>query len=382
MLKTSRRIDRLKRRNGPASCGLKEGTSLQNTQEIHVSVIVPCRNEIQHIREFLGYLLRQELDTIATEILIVDGMSADGTRDVLDEFEMEFSAIRVLDNIERTASAGLNRGIREAQGEIVIRMDVHTAYAADYVRSCIDVLNETGADNVGGPALTRAHGYVAQAIAQAFHSSFASGGAKFRDPRYEGSVNTVPYGCWRKSTLERIGMFDEELVRGQDDELNFRIVSSGGMVWQSPRIISWYTPRASLSALFLQYFQNGFWKVAAVRKHGRPASWRNLVPVSCLVLGVGLLLCAAGASVSGFRAWRNAFLAVWLALAGLYFAASLVSAFSAARRMGWKFLPFLPVVFAVGHFSYALGFLIAILYRPVASNRSNRIHRAGPAFTK
>ena len=149
---------------------------------------------------------------------------------------------------------GLNRAIREARGEIIIRMDAHTIYAPDYVRSCVEVLQETNADNVGGPALTRADGYIAQAIALAFHTPFASGGAKFRDPRYEGPVDTVPYGCWRKSTLERIGMFDEKLVRGQDYELNVRIVSSGGTVWQSPKIISWYSaqsqPFRAVSAIF------------------------------------------------------------------------------------------------------------------------------------
>lgn len=267
---------------------------MQQSQAVHVSVVVPCRNEIRHIRAFLDSVLRQELGQIEMEVLIADGMSDDETRLVLGEFEKRFAALRVLDNPEQIVSTGLNRAIREARGEIIIRMDAHTIYAPDYVRSCIEVLNETSADNVGGPALTRADGYVAQAIAHAFHTPFASGGAKFRDPRYEGPVDTVTYGCWRKSTLERIGTFDEKQVRSEDHELNFRIVSSGGTVWQSPRIISWYRPRATLSGLFGQYFQYGFWKVAIIRKHRGFASWRNLVPCSCLLVGAVLLLCVAG----------------------------------------------------------------------------------------
>ena len=215
--------------------------------------------------------------------------------------------VRVLDNPEKIASTGLNRGIREARGEIIIRMDAHSTYAADYVRSCVEVLHETNAENVGGPALTRADGYIAQAIAFAFHTPFATGGAKFRDPRYEGPVDTVTYGCWRKSTLERIGMFDEKLVRGQDDELNFRMVffPVAEQCGSRPESFPGTGPEPAFQRLFWQYFQNGFWKVAVVRKHGRLASWRNLVPGSCLLAGAILLLCAAAASLGGLVWWRD-----------------------------------------------------------------------------
>jgi len=355
---------------------------MPQSQALRVSVIVPCRNEIRHIRAFLDSVLRQELGQIEMEVLIADGMSDDGTRLVLDEFESRFPAIRVLDNPEKIAPTGLNRGIREARGEIIIRMDAHTTYAPDYVRSCVEVLNETNADNVGGPPLTCADGYIAQAIAFAFHSPFASGGAKFRDPRYEGPVDTVMYGCWRKSTLERIGMFDEKLVRAQDYELNARLLSCGGTVWQSPKITFWYRPRASLSGLFWQYFQYGFWKVAVVRKHGSLASWRNFVPGSCLLAGAVLLLCAAAASLGGLVWWRDLFLAYWFTLAGLYFIGSFATAFSVAKREGWGFFPCLPIVFAIYHLSYALGFVLALLFRPAAGDRPNPIRKVLTAITR
>ena len=355
---------------------------MQQSQAVHVSVVVPCRNEIRHIRAFLDSVFRQELGPIEMEVLIADGMSDDGTRLVLGEFERRFAAIRVLDNPEKIASTGLNRAIREARGEIIIRMDAHSTYAADYVRSCVEVLNETNADNVGGPALTRADGYIAQAIALAFHTPFATGGAKFRDPQYQGPADTVMYGCWRKSTLERIGMFDEKLVRAQDYELNARLLSNGGTVWQSPKITSWYRPRASLSGLFRQYFQYGFWKVAVVRKHGRLASWRNLVPGSCLLAGVVLPLCAAGASLGGLAWWRNVFLGEWLTFVALYFIASFATAFSVAKRQGWGFFPCLPIVFAVYHLSYALGFVLALLYRPATGDRPNPLRKVLSAITR
>src|ERR1700722_13745549 len=281
---------------------------------IDISVIVPCRNEIRHIHSFLACLFSQELEGIEMEVLIADGRSDDGTRTVLHEFEMKFAGLRVLDNPEKIVSTGLNRAIREARGQVIIRMDVHAEYASNYVRSCFETLQETNADNVGGPALARADGYVAQAIAHAFQTRFARGCAKSRNPRYEGPVDSVPYGCWRKSTLERIGLFDETLVRSQDYDLNTRLISSGGTVWQSPRIAFWYRPRSTLSALFSQYFQYGYWKLAVLHKHGRLATWRNFVPGSCLLGGVALLLCAAAAGLSGIAWWRDAFFDAWFAL--------------------------------------------------------------------
>jgi succinoglycan biosynthesis protein ExoA len=355
---------------------------MRQSRAFLVSVIVPCRNEIRHIRGFLESVFSQELGQIEMEVLVADGMSEDGTRQVLAEFERRFATLRVLDNPEQIVSTALNRAIREAQGEIIIWMIAHTIYAPDYVRSCVEVLQETNADNVGGPALTRAEGYVAKAIAHAFHTPFASGGAKFRDPRYEGSVDTVPYGCLRKSTLERMGRYDENLVRAEDYEMNLRIVSSGGTVWQSPKIASWYWPRTSLSRLFRQYFQYGFWKIGVIRKHRRITAWRNLVPGSCLFIGIVLLLCAVGASLGGSVWWQNSFLAAWVAFVGLYFAASFTSAFSVARRKGWRFLPFLPIVFATYHLSYALGSFLALMYRSATLDKPNPIRKVLMAITR
>ena len=349
----------------------EEPCSVEQSEAVHISVVVSCRNEIRHIRSFLKCLFAQELGGIEMEVLIADGMSGDGTRTVLGEFENKYRALRVIDNPEKIAAAGLNRAIREALGAIILRMDAHSIYAPDYVRSCVEVLRETNAENVGGPALTCAQGYIPQAIAHGFHAPFAVGGAKYRDPHYEGPASTVPYGCWRRSTLDCVGLFDEEMVRGQDDELNFRILSAGGTVWQSPRIVSWYQPRTTLSALFRQYFQNGFWKVAAIQKHGRPASLRNLVPALCLSVGIALPVCAAAARLSASPVWQTMFLTTWLTLACLYLAASFAAAFAIARREGWKFFPLLPIVFATYQLSYALGFLLALVYRPAAGKRPN-----------
>ncbi len=355
---------------------------MNECRKVSVSVVIPCRNEFRYIRSCLDSVFRQELDGADMEVLVADGMSEDGTRLILHEFEGRFPALRVIDNPGKIVSTGLNWAIREATGEIIIRMDAHSEYAPDYVRSCLEVLNETNADNVGGPARTRAEGYLAQAIAHAYHTRFACGGAKFHDPQCEGPVDTVPYGCWRKSTLERIGLFDEKLVRGQDDELNRRIASSGGTVWQSPQIISWYRPRASLPGLFRQYLQYGFWKVAVCRKHRCLASVRSLVPGLSLLVGIVLLLGAAAAGLHESIWWRNTFLTAWFALAGLYIVASFASAFLVAIRNGWLFLPVMPLVFATYHLSYALGFLLALVYRSKTWDRPTAVHKALTVITR
>src|SRR6185312_13474965 len=178
---------------------------------------------------------------------------------------------------------------------IVIRMDAHTEYAPDYIRKCLEVLRETNAENVGGPVFTRAEGYLAQAIALAYHTWFACGGSTAHDTQYEGYVGSVAYGCWRKSTLERIGPFDESLCRSQDNELNRRIIAAGGKVYQSPKIISWYRPRATLKKLFHQYLQYGFWKAMVTRKDGKVAFFRHLIPTVSILVGVALLAGGAGA---------------------------------------------------------------------------------------
>ena len=312
-----------------------------------VSVVVPCRNEAGHIDDCLDSLLDQEPVPGGFEVIVADGRSDDGTREALERRAAADSRVRVVNNPGRIVSTGLNAAIRVARGEVVVRMDAHTTYAEDYLRQCIAVLEETGADNVGGPARTSASGYVQRAIAAAYHSPFSVGGARFHDPSYEGELDTVTYGCWRKEVFDRVGLFDEELVRNQDDEHNFRLTLAGGRIWQSPRIRSWYRPRSSLPALFLQYQQYGYWKVRVIQKHGHPASWRHLVPVA---FTVGALLGWPLALAD--RRLAAAYLAGWAA----YGLASLAASVWTAARSSWSFLPALPVVFLVFHLGYGLGF--------------------------
>jgi glycosyltransferase involved in cell wall biosynthesis len=328
---------------------------MTNSAGLDLTIIVACRNEKRHIRPLLDSLLAQDMAGMTWEAIIADGMSDDGTREILHEYATRHPQLRAIENPRRVVSPGLNQAIRAARGAIVIRMDAHTSYAPDYCRRCVAELERTGADNVGGPARTRTYGTRARAFAAAYHSRFSTG-ARFHDENYEGWIDTVPYGCWRKETLERLGLFDENLVRNQDDELNLRLIRAGGKIWQSPGILSWYSPRATLKALFLQYFQYGFWKAAVVRKHRLPGSWRHLVPVAFVLSHFLLLAACIVTAVADPRAFVLAG-SLWLALLLAYAAANVTASVAAARQSGWATLPYLPAVFAVYHFSWGLGFL-------------------------
>jgi succinoglycan biosynthesis protein ExoA len=324
-----------------------------------VSIVLPCRNEQGYIQACLESVLNQVPPEGGFEILIADGMSTDGTREYLQQMAEKQPQIRILDNPGRIVSTGLNIAIQAARGQIIVRMDAHTIYATDYVRQCLAVMNETGADNVGGPMQTNARRFMERAIRAAFHSTFVVGGARSHQVGYEGYVDTVIYGCWKKEVFERIGYFDEELVRNQDDEHNLRLARAGGRIYQSTRIHSWYHVRGSLKSLFRQYMQYGYWKVLVVRKHQMPASWRHLVPgtfVACLCL-----LAALGLF------WSPA---LWVAigLAVLYVAATLAAAAIIAARTKWTLLPILPVVVSCFHLGYGYGFLRGILDFVVLKN--------------
>jgi len=313
-----------------------------------VSVVVPCRNEADHIEGCVRSILAQQQPEGGFEVIVSDGMSDDRTREILKRLATENFRVRVIDNPERIVSTALNRAIRNAAGDVIIRMDAHTEYAPDYIQQCVETLANTGADNVGGPWVAKGSGFLSSAVAAAFQSAFAVGGAKGHNTNYEGIVDTVYLGCWPRHLFDRIGFFDEELVRNQDDEFNLRLTRAGGKIWQSPRIKSFYRPRGSLSALFKQYMQYGYWKVRVIQKHRIPASIRHIVP-GCFVL---LLL-----ALPMFSVRVPAAAAAWAVLAAIYIVCNLLASIVTAARTQFEFLVVLPIVFACYHLAYGCGFL-------------------------
>jgi succinoglycan biosynthesis protein ExoA len=353
-------------------------------------VIIPCRNERGHIGTCLDSTLNQMQPTDGFEVIVADGMSDDGTREILQRLEVGSQSsdlrspisdipspsspprLRVIDNPGRIVSKGLNAAIRAARGGIILRMDAHTEYAPDYVRECVAVLQATGADNAGGPARTKPQTFLEKAVSAAYHSPFAVGGARFHDVNYEGYVDTVTYGCWRRETFDKFGYFDEELVRNQDDEHNLRIIRGGGKIYQSPKIKSWYRSRGSLGSLFNQYMQYGYWKVRVIQKHKLPASWRHLVPGAFVLILLSLFLLSAfsfllsafvpgfPSAISIFSFQLSAFSFSFLAALGAYLFAVLAASVIMAAKTEWKLLPILPFVFPCYHFGYGIGFLKGI----------------------
>lgn len=317
-----------------------------------VTVVVPCRNELIHLDVFLTGVFAQHLPAgAALEVVVADGISDDGSRERLTAWQDSEPRLKVIDNPQCIVSTGLNRAIAVATGETIVRMDVHTEYAGDYVAQCLKALDETGATCVGGPWVPVGGSGRARQIALAFRSRFGSGGAASRRTDYTGEVDTVYLGAWRRAELVRLGGFDEALVRNQDDELNLRIVNAGGRVWQSATIRSWYTPRASFAALVRQFYQYGYWKVPVIRKHRMPASPRHLVP---FVFVVALLALA----LVGF-AWRPAWWGL-VGVAGTYAAVALVNAWRVASGsmrdaigVAWAF--------ACMHLGYGAGFARALV---------------------
>jgi glycosyltransferase involved in cell wall biosynthesis len=341
------------------------------SNEPAVSVIVPCRNEKDHIENCVLSILAQHAPAGGFEVIVADGLSDDGTREVLEKLASLDDRVRIIDNLERTTAHGMNAGIREARGRYIAIMGAHNEYARDYLRTSLEVLQTTGADNVGGSMICRGESRLQHAIAAAHHSPFSVGGARWHDTGYEGPADTVFGGFYRREVFERIGLFDESLIRNQDDELNLRLTRTGGKIWHSPKIKSWYRPRTNLTALFRQYLQYGYWKVRVMQKHRRPASVRHLVP------GAFLLAVAVLPFLSPLY---PLILLLWLGVLGSYVICNLIASLVTARRHGWECLASLPLVFTCYHVGYGLGFVRGVLdfiiLRRVPSNVFHSLTRS------
>jgi glycosyltransferase involved in cell wall biosynthesis len=305
-----------------------------------------------HIGKCLRSIFEQEPVRGGFEVIVVDGISDDGTREILQKLAAHDERLRIIDNPERITARGMNAGIQHARGQYIAIMGAHSEYAADYLQASVKVLEETGADNVGGSMICRGQSRLQEAIAIAHHSPFSVGAARWHNASYEGPADTVFGGVYRREVFEKIGLFDESFIRNQDDELNFRLTRAGGKIWHSPKIKSWYHPRADLVGLFKQYVQYGYWKVRIVQKHRRPASLRHLVPGSFVFSLIALPV---------FAIFYPPVLFVWLGLIALYALCNLSASFVTAAQHGWTYLPMLPPVFACYHFGYGLGFLRGVL---------------------
>jgi glycosyltransferase involved in cell wall biosynthesis len=336
-----------------------------------VSVIVPCRNERGYIIACLESIRLNDYPADRLQVLVVDGRSDDGTRELLQQYVDAWQRVRWLDNPARTAPAALNIGIQQAEGDVIMRMDAHCRYPRNYISVLVGWLKRSGADNVGAAwrTLPGAETPLARAIAVALAHPFGVGNAHFRlgitEPKW---VDTVPFGCYRRSVFARVGLFDEELIRNQDDEFNQRLLRSGGRILLVPDATIDYFARDSIGKLARMYYQYGYFKPLAAKKVGHVGTLRQAVPAAfALCLIVVLLLSLANSR------WLFAF----GALASAYLLAAVVSSITAINANGLGVGLLTAAVFPVIHFSYAVGSLRGagrILFRrDKAGNSGDRV---------
>ena len=315
---------------------------------------MPVRNEAAFISRSLGAVLAQNYPSDRMEVLVADGMSTDKTRALIHQLQAQHPdvLVRLLDNQSGIVSTGINIALDSAQGEVIVRVDGHTVIASDYLTSCVEALQRSGVDNVGGRMNAVSESLIGLAVVLATSSRFGVGGARFHYSEREEFVDTVYMGAWPRNVFRRIGVFDEEMVRNQDDEFNYRLRARGGRILLSPQIKSHYYSRSTLWSLGRQYFEYGLWKVRVLQKHPCQMRPRHFIPALCVIL---LLLSLS----LGARYWFAEYLGV--ATAAVYLTASVAASLFILRRNNWWSFPFVPFAFATMHFAYGVGFLLGLV---------------------
>lgn len=329
-----------------------------------VTVIMPIRDEADFIARSLGAVLAQDYPPERMEIIIADGMSSDDTRAEIARLAAQHPerAIMVIDNPRQIVPTGMNLAQRMARGAIIVRVDGHCEIAPDYISQCVAHLQRGEADGVGGPIETVGQTPNSQSIALAMSSWFGVGGSAFRTvknrPLY---ADTVAFPAYRRDVVERVGAYDESLVRNQDDEYNYRLRKLGFRLLLTPKIRSRYYSRATLRKVWRQYYQYGFYKVRVLQKHPRQMSLRQFVPplfVAVLILG-GLL-----------AVFSPLVRLLWTLVVITYIAVNLSVSAALAARHGWQHLLRLPLVFAALHLSYGLGFWHGVWHFSLQARRT------------
>ncbi len=308
-----------------------------------VTVGIPCLNEEGFIAQCIGCVLDQDYPADRIEILVADGGSTDRTLEILDELSQGDPRIRVIPNPRRIQAAGMNEIIRAAEGEVLVRLDAHCEYASNYVSKCIEVLERTGADNVGGAQRAKARTRFQQALCAALQSPLGVGGARYRSAAEEGFVDTVFAGAFRRRVFETAGLFDPQAITNEDAELNQRILEGGGKIYLSREIVAHYYPRDSFRALAKQYFRYGMGRARTLLKHRRFPTLRPLVPFFTVLGGTALLVTPPLQPLGPLAA-------------GLYLTVTAVEAVRVGRRAGLRAVPVVWAIFPVLHVSHGLGF--------------------------
>jgi glycosyltransferase involved in cell wall biosynthesis len=315
-----------------------------------VSIIIPCRNEAGFIAQCLDSLLGNGFPQDELEILVVDGMSADGTRKIVEGYASHHP-VRLLDNPKRVTPCALNIGIRHAKGKIIMRVDAHSSFAPNYIANCVNALETHRADDVGGlwRIRPRAETLIGRSIAKAISHPFGVGNVRYRfsAPTSPVEVDTVPFFCCAREVFDRVGLFNEKLTRIQDQEFNTRLVRAGGKILLVPSAVSYYMVRSDLRSFWKHNWDDGVWSILAFAYSDvMPVCLRHLVPPAFAIAIVLSLLLA----LLGVRFWPL------LAVGGTYAVASAAaSAGVALQKRDFRYFMTMPLVFGLLHLGRGLG---------------------------
>lgn len=331
------------------------GPSSRATISPFVSVIVPCRNEQRRIAECLDSILANDYPGDRMEILVLDGMSEDRTREIIKEYSERYPFVRLIDNPEKIIPAAMNTGIRNAWGDTIIKMDAHSTYQHDHIGLCVSYQEKYGAENVGGISkiLPGSDSAGARAIVLGLAHRFGSGNARIKvgvnQPTWSDSVS---FGCFKKELFSRIGLFNERLRRSSDMDMNMRIRAAGGKILLVPEIVVNYYADSNLKAFWRHNFADGVWATYVLKFRSKAWSWRHWVPLA-FVLTLALLF-----TLSPLVSW---FLWLGLGITGVYLLVSLLVSIEISRReKSLKLFFLLPVVFAIRHFAHGLGAVLGL----------------------
>ena len=322
-----------------------------------VSVIVPCYNEEKTIGLLLEAIFCQSFPRTDIEVVIADGLSTDRTRQVIADFQRSHAEMVILmvDNLRKTIPSALNSSIQASRGEYIVRLDAHSVPALDYVARCVAALDSGIGENVGGVWQIEpgGKGWIASSIAAAAAHPLGVGDALYRFASRAGRVDTVPFGAFRRSLIDKVGYYDETLLANEDYEFNTRVRQAGGIVWLDPAIRSVYFARPNLEALARQYFRYGFWKYRMLKRYPATLRWRQGLPPVFLLSLIFLVL------LSIF--WPPARVGL-VVEAGLYLSILLLAGLRLAQqRKDARFIVGIPLSIAAMHLSWGGGFLVSVV---------------------
>jgi cellulose synthase/poly-beta-1,6-N-acetylglucosamine synthase-like glycosyltransferase len=319
-----------------------------------VSVVIPMYNEGEIIEQCIGSVLNQNYPGRQTEIIVVDGGSTDDSREKVENLKELHPNISLYDNPKQTSSSGLNVGVMHAKGDVIIILGAHALMDREFIRLNISYLREKNVKCVGGTTVNIGKTYTQQAIGLAMNSPFGLSSAPYRYCQKPRFVDTVIYASYRRELFDEVGLFNEEGLISDDAELNWRIREAGHRIFYTPEIKSYYYPRRSLGKLFRQIFRYGILRVNVVKEHIGSIKLAHLVPSVFIISLLGSLAL----SLLDQRA-----LYLFFSILGVYVLFILLATLHACLKKSWRYFPMLPLIFAVLHISFGLGFIVGIFKR-------------------